>query len=63
MKRRGYIAPTSSSGDRDGTERWLAIFVRGITAGALVGAAIAGSTIWRRRSPTTDVPDAKHPGT
>jgi len=63
VKRPRYVAPTSSPADRDSAERWLAIFVRGITAGALVGAAIAGSAIWRRRSLTQDVSDAKHPGT
>lgn len=37
-------------------------FVRGLALGALVGAAIAGSTIWqRRRRPTPDPETAKEP--
>jgi hypothetical protein len=37
-------------------------FVRGLALGALVGAAIAGSTIWqRRRQPSPDSGTAKEP--
>ena len=39
-------------------------FVRGLALGALVGAAIAGSTIWqRRRHPTPDAGTEKAPRT
>ncbi len=30
------------------TDAWMTPFLRGLTIGALVGAAIAGSRIWRR---------------
>jgi hypothetical protein len=33
----------------DAPERRLDVFVRGLLSGALVGAVIAGSTIWQRR--------------
>jgi hypothetical protein len=37
-------------------------FVRGLALGALVGAAIAGSTIWqRRRRPSPDAEPEKAP--
>jgi hypothetical protein len=37
-------------------------FVRGLALGALVGAAIAGSTIWqRRRHPSPDAEPEKAP--
>jgi len=39
-------------------------FVRGLALGALVGAAIAGSTIWqRRRQPSRDAEPVKAPPT
>ena len=39
-------------------------FVRGLALGALVGAAIAGSTIWqRRRHPSQDAEPEKAPPT
>lgn len=34
-------------------EERLGVFLRGLGIGALVGAAIAGSRIWRRRSGRT----------
>lgn len=34
-------------------------FLRGISMGALVGAAIAGSTIWRRGRARRDGPDER----
>jgi len=44
-----------SSGTRDDDP--LAVFVRGATVGAFVGAVIAGSTIWRRvRRPAVSGP-------
>lgn len=39
----------------------LARFARGLTLGAIVGAAIAGSTIWRRLTVEADEP-AVEPG-
>lgn len=41
-------AVTGASGDGDDDERAMT-FARGLALGALVGAAIAGSTIWQRR--------------
>ena len=38
-----------AGGDRDETEQRATAFARGLAIGALVGAAIAGSTIWQRR--------------
>jgi hypothetical protein len=35
-------------------EERASTFARGLALGALVGAAIAGSTIWQRRHPRTD---------
>ncbi len=53
MKRR-WPAPI---GKRDDDP--LAVFVRGATVGAFVGAMIAGSTIWRRvRRHAAGAPDA-----
>ena len=37
----------------DGDSPKAATFARGLALGALVGAAIAGSTIWQRRHPRT----------
>jgi acyl carrier protein phosphodiesterase len=53
----------ASLGTRD--EDPLAVFVRGATVGAFVGAVIAGSTIWRRvrrhaaSAPTVSAPTAR----
>lgn len=48
-ERRGLIDRVLElPGDDDGDPR-AATFVRGLFLGALVGAAIAGSTIWQRR--------------
>ena len=60
----GGIRRVDADGDDDPR---LAQFLRGVTMGALVGAAIAGSAIWRRRlarsaelaaGPSRQVPDA-----
>jgi hypothetical protein len=45
-------------GDPAGDER-ASTFARGLALGALVGAAIAGSTIWQRRRARTSRPDAE----
>ena len=37
-------------------------FARGMVLGALVGAAIAGSTIWQRRQARLAADDAEHSG-
>jgi hypothetical protein len=45
-----------------GDDQRAATFVRGLVLGALVGAAIAGSTLWQRRRhavPAPRAPDAK----
>lgn len=41
-------AVTGGSGSADEDERAMT-FARGLALGALIGAAIAGSTIWQRR--------------
>ena len=64
-ERRGLIDRVLElPGDDDGDPR-AATFVRGLFLGALVGAAIAGSTIWQRRQanrsePTVEVAAASH---
>ena len=45
--RRGARAPGEARGVDESTSS--STFLRGLVAGALVGAAIAGSTIWERR--------------
>jgi hypothetical protein len=45
-------AITRGSNDEDRDQR-ASTFARGLAMGALVGAAIAGSTIWQRRQATT----------
>lgn len=45
----GAGAGGTGRGGGIGDEPRLAQFLRGVTMGALVGAAIAGSAIWRRR--------------
>ena len=45
-----------------GDDRRATTFARGLVLGALVGAAIAGSTIWQRRRqarPSVAAPDTK----
>jgi hypothetical protein len=41
--------PAGDNEGRDGLPRSASIFLRGLSIGALIGAAIAGSTIWERR--------------
>lgn len=43
--------------DEDGQK--AVTFARGLVLGALVGAAIAGSTIWQRRHANRRMPDAE----
>lgn len=54
------------SGDEDRDQR-ASTFARGLALGALVGAAIAGSTIWQRRqarsAPRSEGVDPKPPET
>jgi hypothetical protein len=56
-----------AGGDGDDNERRAGTFARGLALGALVGAAIAGSTIWQRRhprggaKPLTSSPDRQPP--
>ena len=38
-------------------DRTIAKFLRGLTIGALIGAVIAGSRLWARRSARADRPD------
>ena len=45
---RGRLPSWRSIEPDDATE-WHSIFLRGLSLGALIGAAIAGSAIWERR--------------
>ena len=56
---RGPLAGLRDVADFLGDEERAATFLRGLTVGALVGAAIAGSRIWRRRGRR---PAAQAPG-
>lgn len=47
----------------DGDEAKASNFARGLVLGALVGAAIAGSTLWQRRHARGAVPSETTPGT
>ena len=64
-ERRGLIDRVLDlPGDDEGDPR-AATFVRGLFLGALVGAAIAGSTIWQRRQakrsePSVEVATVSH---
>ena len=58
-ERRGLIDRVLElPGEDDGDPR-AATFVRGLFLGALVGAAIAGSTIWQRRQARRSAPNAE----
>ena len=43
------IVRAIAGGSHDADDRRATTFARGLALGALVGAAIAGSTIWQRR--------------
>jgi hypothetical protein len=47
----------------DGDEAKASNFARGLVLGALVGAAIAGSTLWQRRHARGAAPPDTAPGT
>ncbi len=49
ITRRGAAEVPADPVDRDGISPSAAIFLRGLSLGALIGAAIAGSAIWERR--------------
>ncbi len=49
---RGPVAGLRDVAEFLGDEDRAAVFLRGLTLGALVGAAIAGSQLWRRRAST-----------
>lgn len=46
--RRSAPAPARPAGSGDGSDPDAGRFVRGLTIGLIVGAVIAGSTLWRR---------------
>jgi hypothetical protein len=48
-----------AGGSRDPDDERATTFARGLVLGALVGAAIAGSTIWQRRH-ARQAPPARH---
>ncbi len=50
-----------AAGVATGDDDRAATFARGLILGALVGAAIAGSTIWQRRHNRPTVPAAAEP--
>ena len=49
ITRRGTPDVPADSVDHEADSRSEAIFLRGLSLGALIGAAIAGSAIWERR--------------
>ena len=55
---RGPLAGLRDVAEFLGDEERAATFLRGLTVGALVGAAIAGSRIWRRRGRRSEAPHA-----
>ena len=52
-RRTGSAGRSEVAGSRQATDPRLLAFARGLAIGALIGAAIAGSSIWkgRRRDP------------
>jgi hypothetical protein len=44
------IRAVAGGSDQEDRDRRASTFARGLALGALVGAAIAGSTIWQRRT-------------
>lgn len=51
-----------AGGHEDDDDQRATTFARGLALGALVGAAIAGSTIWsRRRAPVRTAPPSRGP--
>ena len=52
------IVRAVTGGDRDDGDERASTFARGLALGALVGAAIAGSTIWQRRQARSGHPSA-----
>jgi hypothetical protein len=53
----GLVRAVAGGSGEDGDER-ASTFARGLALGALVGAAIAGSTIWQRRHARMTAGDA-----
>lgn len=51
-----------AGGSADTGDERTGTFTRGLALGALVGAAIAGSTIWQRRRSRTDSGSTGRPG-
>jgi len=52
------IRTVAGGADDDDRDRRASTFARGLAIGALVGAAIAGSTIWQRRQSRSQAPPA-----
>jgi hypothetical protein len=50
-----------AGGADDPDDQRASTFARGLALGALVGAAIAGSTIWQRRHARSDAPTDPEP--
>ena len=52
-----HLVRTIVGGSADERDQRTSTFARGVALGALVGAAIAGSTIWQRRHGRTTLAD------
>jgi hypothetical protein len=61
-RRSGVLKWPSSAGEDSALPQ--SVFLRGLSMGALIGAAIAGSALWerRRRRPTAADPEASGTG-
>ena len=55
------IVRAIAGGSTDADDRRATTFARGLALGALVGAAIAGSTLWQRRHAAHQAPEAADP--
>ena len=52
-----FIRAVTRGSDEADRDRRASTFARGLAMGALVGAAIAGSTIWQRRQAAAAAPE------
>ena len=52
------IVRAIAGGSSDADDHRATTFARGLALGALVGAAIAGSTLWQRRHAARQTPEA-----
>ena len=60
--RRGPLQGLQDVADALSDEHNMSTFIRGLTVGALVGAALAGSRVWQRRHRKRRPPTSKPEG-